>query len=270
MYVKIIRYLYRRGSILKRFMSRRPVHLTLKDFKMVVRLDDWDVGARIAIKRTYEEHVTKVMRPLLKPGMVVVDIGANIGFYSLLAASQIGKSGRVIAFEPSVDNCALLKMSLAANNFENVNIHQMAVADVNGIVGFHMGDSNGSIIRSNAGTLPFQVPAVRLDTFLRDEARIDLIKMDIEGAEGMALAGMKELVRRHRPIIFTEFSPDALRHHSEVTAEQYLREYDELGYHIHVIHRLGGQHATPQSIEEIMVDFHNYQSDHLDLVAYPK
>jgi FkbM family methyltransferase len=202
--------------------------------------------------------------------MVVVDIGANIGFYSLLAASRIGEKGRVLAFEPGSDNCTLLKMSLAANNFHNVTLHNVAVADLDGVVGFVLGGSNGSINRDNPNALPFQVPAVKLDTLLRDEPRIDLVKMDIEGAEGLALAGMQQLLTRHRPIIFTEFSPNALQVRSGLTPEEFLNRLRDIGYDLHVLHRIGGQNVTPQSNEEIMVDFTNYQSDHLDLVAYPR
>jgi FkbM family methyltransferase len=271
MHMKLLRYAYRNTAFLRRFIViRRPVRISLPDFKMYVRLSDWDVGFRIAVKRGYEGHVTNVMRPLLQPGMVVVDVGANIGFYTLMAAARVGPSGRVIAFEPSVENCELLKMSLTANNFQHVAVHQVAVADEDGMVGFHMGSSNGSILRADRGPLPFQVPSVRLDNLLHNEPRIDLIKMDIEGAEGLALAGMKQLISRHRPIIFTEFSPEALMHHSEVTAEEYLKQLDDLGYDLHVIHYDRGQNPTPQTLEEIMADFASHHSDHLDLVAYPR
>jgi len=94
---------------LKRFVFiRRPVLLKLGDFRLYVRLDDWAIGGRIALKRSYEAHVTGVMRSLLRPGMVVVDIGADMGYYSLLAASRVGNSGKVMAFEPGTENAALL------------------------------------------------------------------------------------------------------------------------------------------------------------------
>jgi len=270
MHSKFLRTLYRRSSRLKRWVIiRRPVLLRLKEFKIYVRLDDWSVGLRIALQRGYETHVTNVMRPLLKPGMVVVDIGANVGYYALLAASRIGKSGSVHAFEPNEADCALLTMSLAANGFQNVILHKVAVADFDGVVGYDTGGSNGAISRDDPNSRQFQVQAVKLDSLLPDEKRIDLLKMDIEGAEGLALAGMTQLIARHRPIIFTEFFPLALQRRSHLTAEEYLNCLRDFGYNLHVIHRVGGQNATPQNNEEIMLDFANYQSDHIDLVAYP-
>jgi FkbM family methyltransferase len=207
---------------------------------------------------------------MLGPGMVMIDIGANIGYYSLLAASRVGATGKVMAFEPSVDNCAMLQMSVKANGFDNVAIHTMAVADVDGTVGFCMDESNGSINRKDPESRPYQVRAVRLDGFLRDEPQIDLIKMDIEGAEGLALAGMRQLLALHRPNLFTEFSPNALQAISGIMAEDYLRDLRELGYELHVVHRARGRDPSPQSNEDIMRDCYDCQSDHLDLAAYPQ
>jgi len=86
---RLVRFIYSRRSLLKRFIPvHRPVLLNLRDFKIYVRLDDWAVGARIAVKRRYESHVTAVIRDLLRPGMVFVDIGANIGYYTLLVQTS--------------------------------------------------------------------------------------------------------------------------------------------------------------------------------------
>jgi FkbM family methyltransferase len=276
MFSRFTRYAYKRTSRLRRYLSsQRPILLRLKEFKMYVRPDDWTVGMRIALKRSYEAHVSAIMRPLLKPGLVVVDVGANIGYYTLLAASRIGDAGRVLAFEPNMDNCRLLQMSLEANGFRNVILHPVAVADMAGVVGFATGGSNGSINRDDPTAMPFQVQAVRLDDVLGDylldkAARIDLVKMDIEGAEGLALAGMEQLLTRHKPVIFTEFSPAALEVRSHLTPESFLDRIRVLGYDLHLLHRHGGQHPTPQTNAEIMRAFAEYQSDHIDLVAYPR
>lgn len=270
MMTKAVRWVYLRRPFFKRFIPiRRPVLLNLPDFKLYVRLDDWAVGARIAVKRGYEPHVTAVLRPLIEPGMVLVDIGANIGYYSLLAAARVGPGGKVIAFEPSAQNCELLRMSLAANGFANVVLHPYAVADADKVVGFDMGDSNGRIDPVNPSASAFQVRAVRLDDFLRDEARIDLIKLDIEGAEGLALAGMRSLLHQHHPVIVTEFSPAALKARSGIAPEQYLAFLSDLGYAVFVIDRKQGRSARPQSQAEIMAQFAASASDHLDLLALP-
>jgi FkbM family methyltransferase len=271
MQTKLIAFVYAHRSRLKRLIFiRRPILVALPDFKMYVRLDDWAAGARIAVKRTYERHVTGAMRPLLRPGMVMVDVGANIGYYSLLAAARVGPAGKVIAFEPGEANTALLQMSAQANAFQNIVIHTLAVADVDRTVGYTMDDSNGSIYPQDARLGQLQVRAVRLDDFLQDEPRIDLVKMDIEGAEGLALAGMRQLLLRHHPVLFTEFNPNALQATSGIPAEVYLNSLRELGYALHVIHRPQGQNPAPQTNAEIMRAYSDYGSDHLDLAAYPQ
>jgi FkbM family methyltransferase len=267
----IVRFAYSHRSVLRRLVFiRRPILLKLTDFKIYVRLDDMAVGAGIAVRRGYEKHITRIMRPLLKPGVILVDIGANIGYYTLLAASRIGCDGKVIAFEPSSDNCALLRMSLQANDFDNVKLYPYAVADKEGVVGFEMSDSNGRISPGDA-LASYQVQAVTLDTCLKDEPHIDIIKMDIEGAEGRALRGMYQLIRRHRPIIFTEFSPHDLKVVSGIAPGVYLSQLRDLGYEIFVVHRSGGQSSTPQSNEQIMGHFARFGgTDHLDLMVCPK
>jgi len=265
------RFLYAHRAFLKRFVFiRRPILLRLADFRIYVRLDDWAVGARIAVRRTHEPHVTCVMHPLLQPGAVIVDIGANIGYYTLLAASHIGNTGKVIAFEPSVENCALLRRSLQANHFENVVLHNVAVADTASVVGFRMHDSNGYIIPEHASTHAIQVPTVTLDHVLQDEPRIDLIKMDIEGAEGRALQGMHRVMQRCQPIIFTELNPSALQAVSHMTPEEYLNELRALDYSLCVIPRAAGQPTATQSNAQIMHAWVDSQLDHVDLVAYPQ
>jgi FkbM family methyltransferase len=270
---EVVRFLYDHRVLPKRLISilmPNPVLLNLRYFKIYVRLDDWAVGARIAVNRTYEQHVTRAVRSFLKPGAVVIDIGANIGYYTLLAASHVGNAGKVIAFEPSSNNCALLDMSVQKNNFNNVVIHTKAVTSENGYVAFGMDDSNGNISQNISVTHPSQVEAVALDTFLKDESRIDVIKIDIEGAEGLALNGMKRILGLHHPVIFTEFCPNALLEISGISPENYLNGLRDLGYELYIILNNDFVKQLPQSNQEIMTIYAECKSDHLDLQAIPK
>jgi FkbM family methyltransferase len=267
----LARFFYTHRAALQRFVFiRRPILLTLADFKIYVRLDDWAIGARIAVRRTHEPHVTRVIRALLQPGTVMIDIGANIGYYTLLAASRIGSTGKIIAFEPNVANCTLLHKSLQANNFKNVALHNVAVAEAEGVVSLHISDSNGSIVPDHLLAHPYQVRTVILDHVLGDEPRIDLIKMDIEGAEGRALQGMHGVIQRCTPIIVTELHPAALQAVSHITPEEYLNALRALGYVLCVIDRTTGPHTTPQSNTQIMQAWTASKFDQIDLVAYPR
>jgi FkbM family methyltransferase len=270
MKTQLVRFVYAHRLLLKRLLPvRRPVLLKLACFKLYVRLDDWAVGARIALKRSYEAHVTRVLNPFLTPGAVVIDIGANIGYYTMLAAAKIGQHGKVIAFEPGSQNCELLRMSLQANGFANVAVYPYAVADSNKVVGFGMDDSNGRISQDDPARSAYQVQAVELDSFLRDEQRIDIIKMDIEGAEGRALSGMQQLIQRHRPLIFTEFSPHGLELASRMTPQTYLDRLRDLGYTL-CSSPSTDQPPHIQNNEQIMASFtRSGHLDHIDLLAYP-
>jgi FkbM family methyltransferase len=238
---------------------------------MIVRLDDWLIGARIAIRKTHEPHVTEILVPLLRPGMVFVDIGANIGYFTLLAATHVGENGKVIALEPSDSNCGLMKRSIELNGFSNVTVFPYAAANEERMVGFGMDESNGGIhLDVPAKDCAAQVQAIRLDDLLDGEARIDVIKIDIEGAEWHALQGMKALVRRHQPLIFSEFSPTGLELVSRITPEKYLNGLRELGYRLYVIDRESRLKTRALENDEILKLYENCGYDHLDLMAEPE
>lgn len=252
----------------------RPELIKLPDFKMYVRANDFFVGATIARERQYESYVARELRQLLSPGTTFVDIGANIGYFSLLAAVLINPQGRVIAFEPKPDNCELLRLSIAENDFDNIEVHIKAVADKAGTLSFSSGgaDSNGRIMNdSEVASQPFPLPtveAVTLDEALGDLDHIDVVKMDIEGAEPRALEGMGEIIKKHRPIIITEFSPELIKVTSCVAPESFLASLQE-HYHLHILNRFTEKSREPQSIQDIMKAQAESGMTHLDLVAYP-
>src|SRR5690606_15185214 len=104
----------------------------------------------------YEPHVTAEVRRLLQPGMTFVDVGANIGYFALLAASLVGAQGKVIAFEPNLENCELLRRSIAANGFDDfVHVHPYAVAEKAQFFTLDVGtSSNGRIIDFTPQAVP--------------------------------------------------------------------------------------------------------------------
>lgn len=270
MHRPLVRYLFQHRAGPQRWLRRlvpQPVLISLAHFRMYVELDDWAVGARIAVKRSYEPYITRLMRPLLQPGMVMVDVGANIGYYSLLAAERVGPSGKVLAFEPGARSVMLLEQSARANKFSCIQTHQMAVADQNGELFFTMDDSNGGIHRGEVDASAERVRAVALDDYLSAEPRVDLVKVDVEGAEGLAVRGMAQLLRRHRPVLFCEFTPAALPVRSGITAEAYLDLLREIGYQLRPIPHTAEPPAQPQSNAQIMQAFADNRNDHIDLLG---
>jgi FkbM family methyltransferase len=238
-------------------------------FTVFARPGDLEVGAELGRSREYEPHVTTELLGLLRPSQVVVDVGANIGYFTMLAASRIGPSGRVIAFEPNPDNCALIRNGIEANGFVNVDLHAYGVADIDSDFAIDITGSNGAL-RQERRAGDVIVRTVILDSYLAHENRMDIVKMDIEGFEGRALRGMRQLLERHRPVIFTEFSPAELQRRSHIEPRAFIGELQAAGYHLFVLGHDTGRSQQPQTADDILAAHSVARTSHLDLVAYPR
>ena len=147
-----------------------------------------------------------IISGLAAPGDVVVDVGANIGYYALLFEKCVGPEGRIIAFEPEPDNLVELRMNVERNALRNVDIRPSAVGATGGVVNFARG-INGGILEGSAGATgsEVQVPMTRLDDAVF--GAVDLIKIDVEGYEEEVLRGALETIKRGRPRLFVEIHP---------------------------------------------------------------
>jgi FkbM family methyltransferase len=247
-----------------------PVLTHTPDFRIYSAADDASVGAMVRAG-DYEPYVTALFRKILRPGMAVLDLGANIGFLSLLAASLVGPEGHVFAVEPNPRNTRLLEASRRENGFGNITILQVAASSAHGLLVLNASFSNGttSALPDTAGSIfaAETVPALRIDALLPVDRRIDLIKIDVEGAEYPALLGCEATLRRHRPSIITEFSPGLMPGISGIEGPAYLSWLAGLDYALSVITPGGTVRAD---IPDIMRAYEASQTDHIDLLAEPK
>ncbi len=195
-----------------------PHEVELPEGTVVLNSNDPAVSGAIAFG-AFEPYESEIFRQSVKEGMIVVDIGANIGYYTVIAAKLTGESGSVIAFEPAPENYSVLQQTIKANNFKNVSAHQLAVADRRGELSLNLYESNKgkhSLVKDSSTAKGFsssvRVQTVSLDEFLREHNidHVDLIKMDIEGAESIALLGMMETLEKAK-FLFLEFTPSAIR-----------------------------------------------------------
>ena len=266
---QFVRAAYDHRQLFKWLIPTRPMLVKLDGFSMYVRLDDWAVGARIAVKRRYEPHVVAVFRQLLAPGAVVVDVGANAGYYSLAAAARVGRAGQVYAFEPGAISCRLLERSAAANGFANVQVFECAASDSEGLVGYGMDDTNGRITHEAVAQSAVQVRSVMLDRALSGLRPVNVMKIDVEGAEARVVRGATEMIRRDRPAIISEFCPFGLRLASRVEPGEYLHLLRSLGYELRVIPGRGPVPA-PQGDARILEQVDGEGPEHhVDLLATP-
>lgn len=250
--------------------SRKLV--SLDGFSLYVIPDDY-IGRSILESGHYEPHVTSVIRNQLKKGDVFLDLGANIGYFTMLAAKLVGQSGKVIAVEPNPQNLQLIYASLLENQITNVAIYPYAVSDCAGILRFTTVGSNGGVITKYSKDQKhfMLVPALTIDEMLKDIPQIDLIKIDIEAHEPAAIRGMEKVLRRLKPMIITEFHPWAMRLNNADPPEVYLQQLEDLGYRFSVI-KSSGELVAMSSPQQVLKFWQSLQLEtaHLDLIAQSK
>jgi len=173
-----------------------------------------------------EYHEMSFVRRYLRPGDCFVDVGANIGVYSLLAASVVGDKGCVHAFEPSPTAAARLRENVSLNRLANVEVHKVAVGALEGQIQFATGTDVTDHVAPTSeldegGSEPgvIHVESTRLDTALAG-VKVALVKIDIEGAELDAFRGAEALLRSRNPAVWQfELKDHLLRRYGVVPHE---------------------------------------------------
>lgn len=213
--------------------------IAIDEVSLVVDQADHSVSHPIA-EGVYEPHLLAFVRSFLKPGMTFVDVGANIGLYSMLAASLVGSEGRVIAVEPNSENCRLLMLSVHRNDARHVSLHPVACGPERGYAAIRTAlGSNGGFIESEGEALldptAIVVPVAPLDDLV--DGPVDLVKIDVEGAEALVMSGAHRIIDERRPTVISEFSQEMLNRVSGVKALDYLQGWIDKGYEINLCRR---------------------------------
>jgi FkbM family methyltransferase len=190
--------------ILYRYL--RPEYVTIGDSKMYLGDANW---LPLWANGVYEPWTTDIVRRELKQGDVFVDVGANIGYFTVMASKAVGEKGRVYAFEPNPSSFQILKRNVEANGLENTTIEQKAVADFSGRIELWSIEGNTYPWKEEERTA-FNVDSVRLDDYFQGQ-RIDLMKMDIDGGETMALEGSSRVLSNDLGKLIIEFWPTGFK-----------------------------------------------------------
>jgi FkbM family methyltransferase len=263
---------FQRRGFLNRDASDEIVSAGVQGFLIYSSLDDAAVGKHVR-GDNYERDVTAVFRSRLQPGMSVIDIGANIGYFTMLAASLVGPRGHVLAVEPNSRNMRLLEASRRANHYDHVTLAQTAAGRETGILILNTSYSNGTTSAPPDELGPLlsaeSVPCLRIDALVDADAPVDLIKVDVEGAEFNALLGAEATIRRCRPFIVSEFSPAMMPGISHVSGEEYLGWLIALGYELSVVEPEGHLTETGTDIGAVMRIYESRMTDHIDIAAHP-
>jgi FkbM family methyltransferase len=165
------------------------------------------------LTREYEPGTSEIVSRLTTRGATAVDIGAHIGFYTMLLSRRVGSEGRVYAFEPETENVQLLRRNIALNRYNNVVLEDAAVSDETGHASLSISEHNrGDHRLVPLGSLgrTIVVRTIGLDSYFDGKRKPNIIKVDVQGAEWRVLAGMQHLLATASPIIVMEWTPDLI------------------------------------------------------------
>jgi FkbM family methyltransferase len=205
---------------------------------------------------SYEPHLTSVFERYCTPGMTVVDVGANLGYFSVLASRLVGPTGRVIALEPNSDNCRLLLSSLRDQRITNVELLPVACDARAGWAYYssHVGSNGGLIDDRDLLERPGAVvPTFRLDDLVTGP--VGLLKLDVEGAEGRVVQGATALLERDRPVVTTELKQEMLERVSQMSLREYLGYFERLGYRATMLDARSGAETPYPSVAALLRDW---------------
>lgn len=171
---------------------------------------DTEIGARIRTARTWSPGEGRYLRNVLRPGMNVIDVGANIGYFTLLMARAVGAEGSVLAIEPDPETFRILRANLALGRADNVEALPVAATRGNLLVTMsrspeNLGAHKGFVEPGAADLVPVQ--GIRLDDVLARDSPIGFIKIDIEGMDHAAIEGLARTIQRWKPTLLAEFNP---------------------------------------------------------------
>lgn len=203
---------------------------------------DSDDAIGLLMNDEYEPGTEAVMRGLIRPGDTVLDLGAHIGYYTLLFAKLVGPKGRVIAFEPDPTNYSLLVRNVRENGYVNVECVNRAVSDSSRTGRLYLSPRTSGDHRTHAvrGRRAVPIEMTSIDDAIGDAKGLALVKMDIQGAEGLALRGMKKVLARNpSAALVIEFWPMGLRGHG-TDPEALIVELRAMGFDVRQILPDGG------------------------------
>ncbi len=193
----------------------------------------WDWKLEMLLGK-YEQATVALFKKIIKPGMIVFDIGAHIGYFTVLFSGLAGAEGKVYAFEPDNNNFILLKKN--TKKYSNVQTFQQAIADKIGSLNFYeiTGSTMCHTIIPTDNADKIAVSATTIDHFIEEQKIkvVNIIKIDIEGGEPLAFKGMARLFREAKDLsILMEYNPSALQS-GNFDSFEFLKSLTENGFNI--------------------------------------
>lgn len=215
---------------------------TKESFDMYLNPKDNFLSRDIAFNKIWEINTTNFLKNIINEGQIVADIGANIGYFSLLLSKLVGSKGKVYSFEPELKNFEILKKNVTINNFKNIKLYQKAVSNNSGKRKFYKSNWNFGDHRFNKNILydndlthtPIEIDVIRLDECLND-VDLDFMKIDVQGHEMQVIEGAKKFINNKDNFkMVIEFYPHGLMS-NDTDPEEFLKTLLDLGFDIYDI-----------------------------------
>lgn len=241
-------------------LNKRGIGILIEDNdknNIILDLNDNMVSREILFNGEWEPHIKSFFRSRVKTNSNFVCLGGHIGCHLPIISALVGPSGQIHCFEPNPDTLKFLHMNIRVNNLQNILVHQKAAFSENTklkFVAYDKGQNTGHshILPQNtdkvANSHCYTVDAVRLDDYLKDLDKIDILHMDIEGAEAEAIYGAQDLIKRSDEIlIIQEWSPAFVEKYSNV--DSYLKFWVDNKFNFYKIEK---HSLTKLSNQEMM------------------
>ncbi len=197
------------------FSPDEDIMVKVKKHRMYANTVDRILALYLWKLSALENFEIKLMEKIIKKGMIVFDIGANIGYHTLIFANLVGKNGKVYAFEPDPSNYRLLVKNIKVNGYKNVVAVQKAISNESETLDFYLSQEHRGDHRlydTGDGRKAIKVEATTIDKFTKGKINPNIAKIDIQGAEFLAMQGMIGVIKRNKGlIILCEFSPNYLK-----------------------------------------------------------
>jgi FkbM family methyltransferase len=216
-----------------------------------------------------DPEIIRLIQESLPPDGIFFDVGANIGIHTLAAARRVAAGGgAVVAFEPHPSNLPTLKHNIERNGLHHVMVHDFGLAEAPDVLTCQGTRNGGNWSLASRGEYTFQVRLMRLDDYLEEHPvpRLDMLKIDVEGAEVRVLRGATRTIARFRPLIAFEVCRSWLERMNSSVAEL-LATVEGLGYTIHALPRNGRPHLAQHIVTADLIDMSS--SHWTNLVAVP-
>ena len=222
----------------------------------------------LSITNIHEKTETELVKQEIHEGDYVVDVGAHIGYFSLIFSKIVGKQGKVFSFEAEPSNFEILKKNLEENNIQNVICENIAISDKIGKIKLFTSESStGNRLFSSKGSNFIEVESNTLDNYFGTKIKnIKFIKLDIQGGEPLAIKGMEKIIENNNSLkIMLEWWPNGIKKLGE-NPESHLELLEGVGYQILEIDDKNRK-IIPTNIKELVKKYSNTKIEDINLLC---